>query len=69
MKEFKEKIERRRQEMRNKRSSTWVNFIIRILALVFVIMIIKYFSNSNPDKFRSWVTSSKTDSIQVQENK
>lgn len=69
MKEFKEKIERRRQEMRNKRSSTWVNFIIRILALVFVIMIIKYFSNSNPDKFRSWVTSSKTDSIQIQENK
>ncbi len=69
MKEIKEKIERRWQEMRNKRSSTWVNFIIRILALVFVIMIIRYFSNSNPDKFRSWVTSSKTDSIQVQENK
>jgi len=69
MKEFKEEIERRRLERRSMRSSTWINFIIRILALVFVIMIIRYFSDSNPDKFRSWISTSKTDSIQVQENK
>ncbi len=69
MKEFKEEIERRRQERRGMRSSTWVNFIIRILALVFVVMIIRYFSDANPDKFRSWITSTKTDSIQTQENK
>ena len=69
MKEFKEEIERRRQERRSMRSSTWVNFIIRILALVFVVMIIRYFSDANPEKFRSWITSSKIDTIQVQENK
>ena len=69
MKEFKEEIERRRQERRGMRSSTWVNFIIRILALVFVVMIIRYFSDPDPEKFRSWITSAKTDSIQVQENK
>ena len=69
MKEFKEEMERRRQERRGMRSSTWVNFIIRILALVFVVMIIRYFSDANPDKFRSWISSSKTDSITVQENK
>jgi len=69
MKEFKEEIERRRQERRSMRSSTWINFIIRILALVFVVMIIRYFSESNPDKFRSWISTSKTDSITVQENK
>jgi len=69
MKEFKEEIERRRQERRSMRSSTWINFIIRILALVFVVMIIRYFSDSNPDKFRSWISTSKTDSIAVQENK
>jgi len=69
MKEFKEEIERRRQERRSMRSSTWINFIIRILALIFVVMIIRYFSDSNPDKFRSWISSSKTDSITVQENK
>ncbi len=69
MKEFREEMERRRQERRSMRSSTWINFIIRILALVFVVMIIRYFSDSNPDKFRSWITSTKTDSIQVQENK
>jgi len=69
MKEFKEEIERRRQERRGMRSSTWINFIIRILALIFVVMIIRYFSDSDPDKFRSWITTIKTDSIQVQENK
>ncbi len=69
MKEFKEEIERRRLERRGMRSSTWVNFIIRILALVFVVMIIRYFSDANPDKFRSWITTTKTDSIQTQENK
>jgi hypothetical protein len=69
MKEFKEEIEKRRQERRRMRSSTWINFIIRILALIFVVMIIRYFSDSDPDKFRSWITTIKTDSIQVQENK
>ena len=69
MKEFKEEIERRRQERRSMRSSTWINFIIRILALVFIVIIIRYFSDANPNKFRSWISSSKTDSIQVQESK
>jgi len=65
MKEFKEEIEKRRQERRSLRSSTWINFIIRILALIFIVLLIRYFSDSNPDKFRSWITT--TDSIQVQE--
>jgi len=65
MKEFKEEIERRHQERRSLRSSTWINFIIRILALVFVVLLIRYFSDPNPDKFRGWITT--TDSIQVQE--
>ncbi|MDP8201341.1 MAG: hypothetical protein P9M11_04305 [Candidatus Tenebribacter burtonii] len=69
MKEFKEEIEKRRQVRRNMRSSTWINLIIRILALIFVVMIIRYFSDANPEKFRSWITSTKTDSIPVQENR
>jgi len=69
MKEFKEEIEKRRQERRNVRSSTWINFILRILALIFVIMTIRYFSDSDPDKFRSWVTPSKIDTTRIQENK
>lgn len=68
MKSVKEMFEKRRSEMREKRSSTWINFIIRILALIFVVMIIRYFSNSNPNKFRSWISSSKIDTIQVQES-
>ncbi len=69
MKEFKEEMERRRQERRGMRSLTWVNFIIRILVLVFVVMIIRYFSNPNPDKFRSWINFASPDTVQVQENK
>jgi len=69
MKEFKEEIERRRQERRSMRSSTWINFIIRILALIFVVMIIRYFSNPNPNKFRSWINFTSPDTVQVQENK
>ena len=69
MKEFKEEIEKRRQEHRNMRSSTWINFIVRILALIFVIMIIRYFADPEPEKFRSWKTNTKPDTINVQENK
>ncbi|MDP8203981.1 MAG: hypothetical protein P9L95_05565 [Candidatus Tenebribacter mawsonii] len=69
MKEFKEEIEKRRQEHRSMRSSTWVNFIVRILALIFVIMIIRYFSDPNPEKFRSWKTEVNTDTIHIQETK
>ncbi|MCF7859318.1 MAG: hypothetical protein K9N07_08375 [Candidatus Cloacimonetes bacterium] len=69
MKEFREEIEKRRLERRNKRSSTWVNFFVRILALIFVILIIRYFSDADPDKFRSWIASEQADSIEVQEQK
>ncbi|MEA2096598.1 MAG: hypothetical protein U9P73_07910 [Candidatus Cloacimonadota bacterium] len=62
-------FEKRRSEMREKGSSTWINFIVRILALIFIVMIIRYFSDSDPEKFRSWINFTSPDSVQVQENK
>ncbi|OQX71622.1 MAG: hypothetical protein B6D62_01700 [Candidatus Cloacimonas sp. 4484_275] len=41
MKKFREELERRKNERRKKRSSTWIGLIIRILILAFVIMIMK----------------------------
>ena len=50
MKKFKEEFERRRVERRNKRSSTWIGLIIRILILAFVIMIMKNLGTSRARK-------------------
>ncbi|MBT3168814.1 MAG: hypothetical protein HN952_04295 [Candidatus Cloacimonetes bacterium] len=43
MKSVKELIEKRREQMRAKRSSTWINMIIRIIVLIFVILVIRHF--------------------------
>ena len=45
MDEFKQELERRREQRRRKRTSTWTNFFFRILALIFVILIIRYFAS------------------------
>jgi hypothetical protein len=38
---FKEEFERRKNERRAKKSNTWVNFIIRLLLLIFLILLIR----------------------------
>jgi hypothetical protein len=38
---FKEEFERRKNERRAKKSNTWMNFIIRIIVLIFLILIIR----------------------------
>ncbi len=40
---FKDEIQRRISERKQQKSNTWFNLIIRILALIFVILIIRYF--------------------------
>ena len=56
MKVFKEKLESNWQELRTKRIATWTNFIIRILILVFVVMIIRFFASPDTDKFRDFLS-------------
>lgn len=47
---FKEELQRRIEERRRQKSNTWFNLIIRILALIFVIMIIRYFGSIRAKK-------------------
>ncbi len=62
MKEFKEEIERRRQVRRNSRSSSWVFLVLKILFFIFVVLIIRYFANPDPSKFRA-LRSTRPDSL------
>lgn len=69
MKSVKEIIKSRREELRKLRSSSWINLIIRILILIFVVMIIRYFKDGDPDKFRNWESLDKTNTVEVQDLK
>jgi len=69
MKSVKEIINSRREDLRKLRSSSWINLIIRILILIFIIMIIRYFRDSNPDKFRSWDSLKKSSVLETQEDR
>ena len=64
MKIFKEKIENSWQELRSKKIATWTNFVIRILILVFLIMIIRFFASPNTDKFRNFLSFWKTNQVE-----
>ncbi|MCF7792640.1 MAG: hypothetical protein K9N09_00795 [Candidatus Cloacimonetes bacterium] len=48
---FKEELERRIHERRKQKTNSWFNLIIRILALVFVVMIIRYFGSLRAKKY------------------
>lgn len=70
MDDFKKEIENRFKDRKNKRSNTWSNLIIRILILIFLIMLIKQFVNSDGDVFHSFknLTNIKSNTENVQEN-
>ncbi|MCD4795875.1 MAG: hypothetical protein K8R49_01710 [Candidatus Cloacimonetes bacterium] len=69
MNEFKEELLRRRENRRKKRISTWTNLLIRILALIFVIAIIRYLGKSNVRKIERSNKTAQMDTIQVFEDK
>ncbi len=69
MNEFKEELLRRRENRRKKRISTWTNLLIRILALIFVIVIIRYLGKSNVRKIESLKKAAQMDTIQIFEDK
>lgn len=66
MKEFREEFERRRQERRASKSSSWVFLVLKILFFIFVVLLIRYFANPDPRNFRSFRTdnSAELDSLQ-----
>ncbi len=67
MKDLREEILRRRQERRNKRSNTWTSLIVKILLLIFVVLMIRFFAYPDPDKFRKLNSISKPASNEIQD--
>ena len=54
MNHFKEEIENRFKQRKEKRINTWPNFLIRVLILLFLILFIKQIINSDGDIFHSF---------------
>jgi len=63
--DFHDEILRRREERRRKRSNTWLNLIIRIIALIFVIVIIRYFGTVRAEQLERKSRNSIVDSTQI----
>jgi len=51
MKIFKEEIERRRAEKREKRSGTWSGLLIKIAIFIMLLFLIKFLLSPAGDKF------------------
>jgi hypothetical protein len=43
MDNFREEILRRRNERRNKRSPNWLSLVFKLLLLIFVVVVIRFF--------------------------
>ena len=63
--DFNDEIMRRREERRRKRSNTWLNLIIRIIALIFVILIIRYFGTVRVEHLEKKSRNSIVDSTKI----
>ncbi len=66
MSDLKEEFKRRREERRRYRSNTWTNFFIRILALIFVIFIIRHFGR-RAQELKDTNSFSQPDSVEIQQ--
>ncbi|MCK4359864.1 MAG: hypothetical protein KAW92_14220 [Candidatus Cloacimonetes bacterium] len=55
--EFLEEWKRRRERRNKELSSIW-KLVLRIIILIFVILLIKFFSTGGPDKFFKMLTKS-----------
>jgi hypothetical protein len=65
MSDLKEEFKRRREERRRYRSNTWTNFFIRILALIFVILIIRHFGK-RAQELKNSNSFSQPDTVEIQ---
>ena len=54
MDEFKKEIENRFKERKERKYNTWSNLLVRILILVFLVMLIRQFVNTDGDIFHSF---------------
>ena len=55
MNRFIDELKERWQDRKQKKIYTWTNFIVRILILIFLILIIRFFAGEDQDKFRDFI--------------
>ena len=54
MNEFKKELERKRQERRSQKSSSWINLLIKIILFVFVIIMLGNLAKENDSVFKGF---------------
>jgi len=65
MSKFSEEWEERMKNRRSGKSNTWSNFLVKLLLLIFVIMLIKFFGSSDTKKFRDFIQFSNKNQTEV----
>ncbi|MFO7896806.1 MAG: hypothetical protein R6U84_07735 [Candidatus Cloacimonadales bacterium] len=68
MSHLHEEIEKRYQKRHRNKIFTWINFLVRIILLLVVIMIIRFLSSPETELFRNFLmggsSASETENIQ-----
>ena len=63
--DFREEIQKRKLERRRQRSNTWFNLIIRVLAFVIIIIVIRYMGKVRANKIEQLLRSNAPDTTQI----
>jgi len=69
MSRLSEEIKNRYAKRRKNKIYTWANFIVRLFLLIFVIIIIRFFSSPETEKFRNFIFKSNSIESNVENNK
>jgi len=67
MGKFNDEWEERMKNRRSGKGNTWSNFLVKLLLLIFVIMLIKFFGSSDTKKFRDFIHFSNNSQTEVGE--
>lgn len=67
MGKFNDEWEERFKNRRSGKINTWSNFLIKLLLLIFVIMLIRFFGASDTKKFRDFIHFSNKNQTEVGE--
>lgn len=65
MSRLKEDIEERYEKRHTNKIYTWGNMLIRIILFVIVIMIIRFLSDPDTQKFRDFLMGTKTQDTEI----
>lgn len=65
MSEIKEELEKRFQRKREDKSSSWASFIKKIILLIAVLLLIKFFGSSEIKKMNSLFQGGSEDSVRI----